>query len=710
MHLRLRVRDLDCRDCARALEQVAGGLDGVDAAAVGFTSSILELDLRDPSMTKPVIRSLRRKGYDVSPLDETPPVRGSIGGAVSRRRLLLTVSCGAMLLVALALHAAGLPSAATRAFLILATAVGLPLALVRAVSAVRSRSIDMNVLMSIAVVAALAIGQWAEAGVVVFLFSTAIILEALAMSRTRTAIQSLMEISPDKAAVKRGGGLVVVDASEAAPGDIMLVKPGERIPLEGAIVTGITSVDESLITGEPMPVSKEPGSQVFAGTMNQEGLVEVRVTKPKQESTLARIIHLVEHVEKSKAPIERVVDRFARIYTPAVVALAVAVGVVPYVLNLQGPWIYRSLVILIIACPCALVIATPVAIVSGLTRAARTGILIKGGAYLEEAARVTAIALDKTGTLTLGRPSVSAIHPSEGISEDGVLEIAASVESASTHPLAGAVLAEARKRKIHFPEPREVSEMPGTGLSAAVRGTRYSVGKPDLFAGRRGFKTRASDAGTGAMAVGVGTDDAFLGTIEFRDDLRPGAADSIAALRRIGLGRLVMLTGDSADGARDIAAAAGVDDYYADLLPHQKVEVIRKMRSGGRVAMVGDGINDAPALAAADVGVAMGAAGSDAAMDAADIALMSDDVRKLVPLFGIARRVRWIVAENIVVALAIKGIFLALAATGTATMWMAVFADMGASLIVIANALRVMSGSGAVAAAYETDSRTAVLS
>jgi Cd2+/Zn2+-exporting ATPase len=492
--------------------------------------------------------------------------------------------------------------------------------------------------------------------------------------------------------VRRDGHLVSVDASEVSPGETIVVRPGERIPLEGSVVSGRTSVDESPITGEPMPMAKQPGSQVFAGTLNEEGLIEVSVSKPREESTLARIIHLVEHVEESRAPVERFVDRFARIYTPVVVSAAVLMAVIPSVIGLEGQWIYRSLVVLIIACPCALVIATPVAVVSGLTTAARMGVLIKGGLYLEQAARVKAVALDKTGTVTEGRPTVSRVIPLTGIAGDDLLRIASSVESASTHPLAGAVMAEARRRGIHFSEPTDATAITGSGVSATVDGTRYHVAKPDFFAGRPGTEEDLVDRLAGATTIAVGTDSALLGLIQFDDDIRPATRRTLTRLKDMGIRRSILLTGDREETARKVAKIIGVDEHHADLLPDEKVELIRKLKAQfDMVAMVGDGVNDAPALAASDVGIAMGAAGSDTAIDTADVALMSDDIGRLVPLFRLSKRVRAITFENITIAIGIKSAFLILAASGAATMWMAVFADMGASLIVIVNALRLLS-------------------
>jgi Cd2+/Zn2+-exporting ATPase len=691
--LRLKVKDLDCADCARTLEHVARRIEGVADARVSVALSQIELTLQPGVERKAVTRTLRRKGYDVMPLEgEVAARKPSLKGVISLQRLILTSACGILVLAALLAWLAHAPAGAVRVLLIAAAAAGLPLSLLRAANAIRTLSIDMNVLMTVAIVAAATIGDWEEAAVIAFLFSIANILEALAMARTRKAIESLVDLSPDRATVKRGSEQTVVDADAVKPGEVIIVKPGERIPLEGKVIAGVTSVDEAPITGESMPVTKQPGSQVFAGTLNEEGLVEIEVTKPKEESTLARIIHLVEHIAETKAPIERFVDRFAAIYTPAVVIGAVLLAVIPRLAGLEDGWTYRAIVLLIIACPCALVIATPVAIVSGLTSAARKGILIKGGVHLEEAARISAVALDKTGTLTAGRPVVAAVRPRPGISEVDFLRLAAGVESASTHPLAGAVLAEARRRAIHWPEPTDVESITGSGMTASLEGIRYYAAKPEFFAERFAREGVAHAEDRGRTIITVGTESATLGEIEFTDEIRQGSRETLSALRRLGIKQIVMVTGDRAEVAREVAEAIGVDQYHANLLPQAKVDLVERLKSDRRhVAMVGDGVNDAPALAASDLGIAMGAAGSDTAIETADVALMGDDIRNLVPLFAVSRRAKRITQENIVFALAVKAIFLSLAATGNATMWMAVFADMGASLIVIANALRLLS-------------------
>jgi Cd2+/Zn2+-exporting ATPase len=701
VNIKLGIRDLDCMDCARALERVAGSLEGVEEARVSFAFSSLDLRLRDETYRKPVIRQLRHRGYEVYPAEGgIPSPRGALKGAISRRRIVLTSICGACLAGALIVWVSGFGMVPTRALLAAAIVAGLPPTLLRALAALRSRSVDMDVLMSIAIVAAAIIGQWDEAAVVAFLFSVAIMLESLAMARTRSAIESLMELAPDTATVIRDGVPTEVDAGTIGPGEKITVRPGERVPLEGYVFSGVTSVDESAITGEPMPVGKQGGDPVFAGTLNGEGLIQVIVTKPKEESTLAKIIHLIEHVEESRAPVERFVDRFARIYTPSVIGAALLVAVLPHLAGIGGSWVYRSIVILIIACPCALVISTPVAVVSGLTAAARRGILIKGGAFLEQTANIRAIALDKTGTVTLGRPSVAAVTAHGSVSEDDLVRLASAIESGSTHPLAGAVMAEARRRRLHWPTPRNVTTIPGRGIRGEVEGKTYLVAKPEFASGEADPDALPESGSAGRTALVVSSGTEILGTIEFTDRVRPEVARTVAELKQMGILRTAIVTGDRDKVARAVADEAGVDEYHADLLPEGKVAVIDRLkREFDTVAMVGDGVNDAPALAAAHVGVAMGAAGSDTAIDTANVALMSDDIERLVPLLRISKSVKRVTIENIGFAISLKALFLVLASLGSATMWMAVFADMGASLIVISNALRVLKEGDAKSAA-----------
>jgi len=478
----------------------------------------------------------------------------------------------------------------------------------------------------------------------------------------------------------------------------VLVRPGERIPLDGEILEGETAVDQSPITGESVPVAKAAGDEVFAGTINGDGAFEMRSTTLASETTLARIIALVEDAQARRAPSEQWVERFARVYTPAVLALAIALATIPPLLSGGGwgSWLYRALVMLVIACPCALVISTPVSIVAGLTLAARSGVLIKGGAYLEAPARWRALALDKTGTLTRGRPRVQRVIPLNGHSEEELLERAAGLEAESTHPLARAILAEAAKRGIETTAASGLTVLPGRGAEGTLGERVFWIGSHRLME-EKGAESEDTHRlaleleAAGHSLIAVGNQRHVCGLISVADEVRPEAAAALRALKALGVSPIVMLTGDNQRTAEAVAVTTGVDAVHAELLPQEKVDAVSALADElGQVAMVGDGVNDAPAMAASSCGVAMGAAGTDAALETADIALMSDDLSRLPWLVRHSRRTVAIVRQNIVFALAVKAAFMVLAVLGLATLWMAIAADMGASLLVIFNGLRLL--------------------
>jgi Cd2+/Zn2+-exporting ATPase len=515
-----------------------------------------------------------------------------------------------------------------------------------------------------------------------------------------------MELSPAEASVRRDGMERRVPVAEVAVGETVVVRPGERIPVDGEVVAGRSSVSEAPITGESMPVDKEIGAAVFAGSINGHGVLELRSSRPASDTTLARIIHAVEEAQASRAPTQTFVDRFARIYTPLVVVAAVLIAIVPPLLALGGwaTWIYRALAMLVVACPCALVISTPVAIVSGLAGAARSGVLVKGGAFLERAARTTTIAFDKTGTLTEGRPAVTDIVPLDGVPPDELLRLALGVERWSEHPIALAVRAEGARRGIAPPASHEFESLPGRGARARV-GAQLVALEHDRHLEEQGLVRPALAAALarleaeGKTAVVVVARDAApaagapraVGVLGIADRVRPNAAAAVRALRESGIRHVVMLTGDNVGTARAVASAVGVDEVHAALLPADKVRIVRELEArGAQVAFVGDGVNDAPAMAAAGLSVAMGAAGTDVALETADIALMADDLEKLPVALRLSRKTLGIIEQNVAISLAIKAVFVVLAASGFATLWMAVAADMGGSLVVVANGLRAL--------------------
>ena len=563
---------------------------------------------------------------------------------------------------------------------------------------VRARHLDIHVLMVVAVVGALTLGEWTEAASVVFLFAVAQLLEAGAMERARGAIRGLMQLAPADALVRRGQREERIPIDAVATGDVVLIGPGEKIPVDGRVLEGTSHVNQAPVTGESLPAEKTAGDEVFAGTINGRGALDVEVTRLRRDSTLARIIHLVERAQAERAPSQAFVDTFARIYTPIVLAVAVLVALVPP-LALGGSWddwFYRALVLLVISCPCALVISTPVSVVSGLAAAARKGVLIKGGAHLEKLARVTCVAFDKTGTLSKGRLQVQSILPFNGATHDEVLAIAAALESRSEHPIGRAIVQRADALGLTVPRSTSFRTIPGRGAEAVVDGAVVVAGSHRLLS-EAGLSSPLLESAVesisadGATPVIVARDGVVRGVIGVADQMREGAPEALDVLRAQGIRHVVMLTGDSLRSARGFAAAVGVDDVRAELLPEDKVKSVEALKAThGVVAMVGDGINDAPALASADVGIAMGAAGTDVALETADIALMADDLGKIPYAVRLSRATSRNIRANIAFSIALKGAFLVLAVAGVATLWMAVAADMGASLLVIGNALRLL--------------------
>jgi len=566
----------------------------------------------------------------------------------------------------------------------------------RAVTAIRTRTLDINVLMVVAVIGALALQDWVEAASVVFLFAIAQWLEVRTLERARQAIRALIDLAPQEAIVKRHGHEHRMNVDQIAVGEEIVVRPGEKIPLDGVIVAGHSDVNEAPITGESLPIDKSPGQEVYAGTINGRGALELRITRLRRDTRLARIIHLVEAAQAQRAPVQTFVDRFARIYTPAVIVLALGVATVPVLAGAPPEqWVYRALVLLVISCPCALVISTPVSIVAALAGAARAGVLIKGGAHLERLAAVKTVAFDKTGTLTRGEPHVVDVLALDGRTPRDVLERAASLEARSDHPVARAITARALEIGIDAPPASNVTALYGLGAEGHVGAEPVIVGSERLFA-ERGLMMDNVDvlnahrrAGRTLVLVASGT--RTVGAIAIADRPRESAREAVELLRGHGVTHVAMLTGDHAETARALASELGLDEHRASLLPEQKHAVVQELRAArGPVLMVGDGINDAPALAAADVGVAMGAAASDAALETADVALMSDELLKLPYALRLARATLRNIKTNVAISLVLKAAFLVMAAAGVATLWMAILADTGASVIVVGNALRLL--------------------
>ncbi len=592
----------------------------------------------------------------------------------------------------------------------LATISGGLLVFPAAWKALRARRLDMNVLMTVAVTGAWIIGEHAEAAAVVFLFALSELLESWAGARARRAVEALLDLSPPTAIViSDDGSEREMKVAEVPVGARIRVRSGSRVPLDGEVLSGNSPVNQAPITGESVPVDKSPGDPVFAGTVNGEGALEVRVGTPAAYPTLARIIRLGGEAEKQKPPTQRWVDRFAAIYTPAVFAIALLIALVPPLFTAQpwSFWIYRALVLLVIACPCALVIATPVSIVSGLTALARRGVLVKGGAYLEAAGKLRALAVDKTGTITRGKPEVVGITPFADLSEDEVLRRAAAINANSGHPLAEAIVEAARARGLQADPAPDYASVTGQGARAVVDGHPHFIGNhrmahatgvctPHVEALLESIESKGQSLAVLGHAPHEGCAGEILGVIAIADTLRSEVPEALRLIHAAGISKVVMLSGDNQRTASAIAEQAGIDEAIGDLMPDDKVAHVRKLVADhAHVGMIGDGVNDAPALAVASVGFAMGAIGSDTAIETADIALMKDDLTKVAEAVATGRRTVGIIRFNVIFALAVKALFLVLAFAGVAGLWLAILADTGATLLVILNALRLLRAKGA---------------
>ncbi|MEJ9282368.1 heavy metal translocating P-type ATPase [Ureibacillus thermosphaericus] len=561
---------------------------------------------------------------------------------------------------------------------------------------------DMNTLMTVAILGAASIGEWGEGATVVILFAISEALERYSMDKARQSIESLMDIAPKEALIRRGNEEMMVPVDDIQVGDIMIVKPGQKLAMDGIVIKGTSTLNQAAITGESVPVTKTVGDEVFAGTLNEEGLLEVKVTKRVEDTTLSKIIHLVEEAQAERAPSQAFVDRFAKYYTPAIIIFALLLAVIPplFMGADWSEWIYRGLAVLVVGCPCALVISTPVSIVTAIGNAAKNGVLIKGGIYLEEAGSLKVIAFDKTGTLTKGVPSVTNVVTYNG-NENELMTITAAIEKGSQHPLASAIIRKAEEDGLNFNDVsvEEFQSITGKGVKAKVNNAMYYVGSPGLFEELlpNGIQSEIKEQITtlqtqGKTVMALGTEKEILALIAVADEIRESSKEVIRKLHQVGIEKTVMLTGDNQRTAEAIGKQVGVSDIKADLLPEDKLNFIKELRDKHQsVAMVGDGVNDAPALAASTVGVAMGGAGTDTALETADIALMSDDLSKLPYTIKLSRKALAIIKQNITFSLGIKALSLLLIVPGWLTLWLAIFADMGATLIVTLNSLRLLN-------------------
>jgi Cd2+/Zn2+-exporting ATPase len=692
-----KVEGMDCREEVALIERRFRTLPGVEAFSADVMARRLHVKYDAAKLSAGGIADAIADAGMRAWLEHEEPIATDDAGA--RRRAGLLVISGIAAAAGFAIEFAS-PGASllSRASFAVAIAAGVPLTARKAWLAIRARVLDINVLMLVAASGAIALGEWSEAAAVVVMFAVAQALEARTLERARTAVRALMDLTPAEAVVRDGAGQRNVAVDQVPVGAVIVVKPGEKLPLDGQIVIGTSEVNQAPVTGESLPVDKVAGDEVFAGSINGRGALEVKVTRLRRDTTLARIIHLVEQAQARRAPAQTFIERFARLYTPAVIMLAIATAVVPptvFAAEWQ-PWVYRALVLLVVSCPCALVISTPVSIVAALSSAARKGVLIKGGAHLERAGTIRCVAFDKTGTLTRGVPEVVEVISLDGLPAAGVLALAAAVEQRSAHPIARAIVAYAEGAGVRADAGVGVTALAGLGAEGHVQGTRVVLGNHRLFEERQLCSPLLHErleqlSVRGRTPVLVARDGRPVGIIAVADRPREASRDAVEILRRQGVDSVVMLTGDSSATAAAIATDLGIDEVRAELMPDEKVKAIEELRLRyGPVAMVGDGVNDAPALATADIGIVMGAVGSDAALESADIALMADELLKIPYALRLSRATMRNIRANLVISLALKAAFVLAAVAGIATLWMAVLADTGASIIVIANALRLL--------------------
>ncbi len=694
----LIVEGMDCADESRPIENRLSKIDGIEDIQFNLLKN--ELMLQHSIPVSQIQEELKELGF-TSRLKGQIDTQESISFWQKHRSFILTALSGIFICLGLILQFTRADYKISLALFIAAILSGGFQIAQKGLKEARNLRLGMNFLMSLAVIGAMFIGEWTEAAMVVFLFALAQLLETYSMNRARKSIQSLMELAPNTALLKTPQGLETVPVDEVDVGAPIIIKPGVRIPLDGIVSEGFSTVNQAPITGESKPIEKTVGNEVFAGTINHQGSLEVQVTQKATDSVLARIIRLVEQAQAQKAPTQSFVEKFARYYTPAVVSIAVLVAIVPPLLfgAMFTEWFYRALVLLVISCPCALVISTPVTIVSGLANAARNGVLIKGGVFLENFNKVKALAFDKTGTLTLGKPVVQQIIALNNYSENDILKIAASLESRSEHPIGLAIVEYAKSGNIQPVDIQNFQSLTGKGVRAEIDGSGYVLGNHRLFeengwCEERVHRKLKDIEKHRKTAVMVGNEHQILGIIAIGDEIRQDTAKVIQVLHEAGIPKIVMLTGDNQMTAEAIAKSLNIDDIQAELLPADKVTAVKNLtQTYDTVAMVGDGINDAPALATANIGISMGASGSDTALETADIALMKDDLSKLTYLKKHSHKTVNIIKQNIFVALFLKVLFFGLAIPGLATLWMAVFADMGASLMVIFNGLRALKTS-----------------
>ena len=692
-----RIEGLSCTNCAGKFEKNVKQLPGVTSATVNFGASKISVE------GQTTIEELEEAGAfenliirDDQENDEQVRSKESF----IKRNIALIISLGFILVAVISQLSLGEDHLLTKALYILAIIIGGFDLFKEGFSDLIKLDFSMESLMTIAIIGAAFIGEWAEGSIVVILFAISEALERFSMDKARQSIRSLMDIAPKEALIRRNNVEQLVSVDKIDIDDIMIIKPGQKIAMDGLVINGHSSVNQAAITGESVPVEKQLDDEVFAGTLNEEGVLEVKVTKKVTDTTIAKIIHLVEEAQGERAPAQAFVDKFAKYYTPFIIIMALLIVVVPPLFfgGDWNKWLYQGLSILVVGCPCSLVISTPVSIVSAIGNAAKNGVLVKGGVYLEEIGHLRAIAFDKTGTLTKGKPVVTDFIATSSETDINYLSIISSLESLSQHPLASAILNEADKTNVDYKsiQIEDFQSITGKGLTGIHQNIRYYIGSPKLFSASvieetavkvqyRQFQEQ------GKTAMYFGTDEQILGVIAVADEVRDSSAAVISELHKLSIEHTIMLTGDNTKTAESIGKQLGVTEIKGDLMPQEKLDSIKALRTTyNKVAMVGDGINDAPALATSTVGIAMGGAGTDTALETADVALMGDDLQKLPFIVRLSRQTLKVIKQNITFSLGIKLLTLLLVIPGWLTLWIAIVADMGATLLVTLNGLRLM--------------------
>ena len=679
------VSGICCADCAKNFESELNDIDTIKSADLNILTGKLKID-GQIELTE--LRKLGQKeNYQIDYYNNQ--VLAVPKKYYHAKEFLVMVLAGTLLLLAIVFEKMQIGGQLSVGLYLVAIISGGWNNFKKGFYSLQQKKLNMSVLMSVAIIGACIIGQYEEGATVAFLYAISELLENWSTEKSRQSIRNLMDLTPAKAIVKRGREMVELLVGDVNVGDIILIKPGAKIPLDGSVVSGESAVDEAHISGEALPRDKKIGADVFAGSINTYGFLEVAVNKLAQDSTIAKIINLVENAQSQKSPMQKFIEKFAEIYTPVVMVLAVMVGVIPPLLY-DGDyigWLYRALALLVVACPCALVISTPIAVVSAIAQAAKNGVLIKGGIHLEGLADINAIAFDKTGTITKGEPKVQNVISLSNIGENDILQIAASLESLSEHHLARAITADSKDKQINLENVYNFIAIPGQGVKGVIKGQEYLVGNTKLFNNISPEINQLEQQGYSVIIVGTAT--TILGVITISDYLKDNIKTVIKRFLQKNIA-VSMLTGDNSAVATLVATESGIKEFFANLLPEEKMLVIKKMKESKKVAMVGDGINDAPALAIADIGIAMGKKGTAVALETADVVLMKDDIAKLDYVMELSKRTKNIIKQNITFALLIKFLAIISVFPGYLTLWLAILADMGATVIVTLNSMRLL--------------------